>query len=80
MASVGALGLSQGLLQSGIARASSLLALVNYGDISLPPGFRYVKFSSWGDLMSNGNATPFIHDRMATFPGPHGTIRLVRNQ
>jgi secreted PhoX family phosphatase len=49
------------------------------GDISLPSGFRYVKFSSFGDPMSDGNATPFIHDGMAAFPGPGGNIRLVRN-
>ena len=51
---VGALSISPCLLSSGIVRASSLPTLVNNGDISLPPGFRYVKFSAWGDLMSDG--------------------------
>src|SRR5262245_2109695 len=61
-------------------RASALSsALVDNGDISLPPNFRYVKFSSWGDPMSDGNVTPFLHDGMAAFPGPFGNIRLVRN-
>ena len=80
VASVGALGVSQRLLQSGIVRASSLPSLVDNGDISLPPGFRYVKFSSWGEIMTDGNATPLLHDGMAAFPGPGGTIRLIRNQ
>jgi secreted PhoX family phosphatase len=30
--------------------------------------------------MSNGKPTPNFHDGMAAFPGPNGTVRLVRNQ
>jgi secreted PhoX family phosphatase len=63
---------------SGIVRAQSP-PLINNGDLSLPPGFRYVKFGSWGDPMSDGNLTPFLHDGMAAFPDTNGNIRLVRN-
>jgi secreted PhoX family phosphatase len=79
VASVGVLGIQGLAALAGIARESSLLSLVDNGDISLPPGFRYVKFSAWGDPMSDGNSTPFIHDGMAAFPGASGGIRLVRN-
>jgi uncharacterized protein len=79
VASLGVLGISRSLFQSGIVRASSMPSLVNNGDISLPPGFRYVKFSVWGDPMSDGNPTPFLHDGMGAFAGSNGNIRLVRN-
>jgi secreted PhoX family phosphatase len=49
-------------------------------DLELPSGFRYVRFSAAGDRMSNGKPTPDDHDGMAAFPGPGGTVRLVRNQ
>lgn len=62
-----------------MARASSIPSLIDNGDISLPPGFRYVKFGSWGDPMSDSNLTPILHDGMAAFPGPNGTVRLIRN-
>jgi uncharacterized protein len=75
---VAALSIPERLLRPRFARAASS-ALVDNGDISLPAGFRYVKFSSWGELMSDGNATPFIHDGMAAFATPNGNIRLVRN-
>ena len=55
-------------------------SLVDNGDLALPPGFRYVKFGSFGDLMTDGNATPSLHDGMAAFGTPGGNIRLVRNQ
>ncbi len=48
-------------------------------DLELPAGFRYVRFSAAGERMSNGQRTPDFHDGMAAFPGPGGTIRLVRN-
>lgn len=47
--------------------------------LDLPDGFWYVRFSAVGDKMSNGKPTPNYHDGMAAFPGPGGTIRLVRN-
>lgn len=79
VASVGALGISQFLLRSGSVRATALPSLVNNDDISLPPGFRYVKFGLWGEMMSDGNATPLLPDGMAAFSGPNGNIRLIRN-
>ena len=48
--------------------------------LELPAGFRYVRFSAAGDRMSNGKPTPASHDGMAAYPGPGGTVRLVRNQ
>ena len=48
-------------------------------DLELPDGFWYVRFGAAGDKMSNGKPTPNFHDGMAAFPGPGGTIRLVRN-
>jgi secreted PhoX family phosphatase len=48
--------------------------------LDLPDGFRYVRFSAAGDRMSDGRPTPDFHDGMAAFPGPGGTVRLVRNQ
>lgn len=48
-------------------------------DLDLPAGFRYVRFSAAGEKMSNGKPTPDYHDGMAAFPGPGGTVRLVRN-
>ncbi len=47
--------------------------------LALPEGFEYVSFSRTGDPMSDGFATPAIHDGMAAFKGPDGTIRLIRN-
>src|SRR5262245_17680958 len=75
---VALLGIPKLPLRAGIARGLST-GLVDNGDISLPPGFRYVKFSAWGDPMSDGNLTPFLHDGMASFPGSFGNILLVRN-
>ena len=47
--------------------------------LELPDGFWYVRFGAAGDKMSNGKPTPNYHDGMAAFPGPGGTVRLVRN-
>lgn len=47
--------------------------------LALPEGFRYVTFSKIGDVMSDGNPTPRNHDGMCAFPGPDGTVRLIRN-
>jgi len=47
--------------------------------VALPEGFEYVTFSRTGDPMSDGFATPAIHDGMAAFKGPDRTIRLIRN-
>ncbi len=52
-----------------------------HGDLilALPDGFHYTTFSKTGDPMSDGFATPAIHDGMSAFTGPDGTIRLIRN-
>ncbi|MGH8606368.1 MAG: alkaline phosphatase PhoX [Gammaproteobacteria bacterium] len=47
--------------------------------LALPQGFRYVTFSKIGGAMTDGNFTPRNHDGMCAFPGPDGTIRLIRN-
>jgi secreted PhoX family phosphatase len=47
--------------------------------LALPDGFHYTTFSKTGDAMSDGFATPAIHDGMSAFKGPDGTIRLIRN-
>lgn len=49
------------------------------GDLWLPAGFSFVAFGRTGELMSDGRPTPSAHDGMAAFPGPEGTVRLVRN-
>ena len=48
-------------------------------ELDLPDGFSYVRFGGEGTPMSNGRPTPEVHDGMAAFPGPRGTVRLVRN-
>lgn len=45
----------------------------------LPTGFDFVHFSLAGTPMTDGHLTPLGHDAMAAFPGPDGTLRLVRN-
>jgi secreted PhoX family phosphatase len=48
--------------------------------LALPDGFRYVTFSKTGQPMIDGSGpVPRNHDGMACFPGPDGTIRLIRN-
>lgn len=49
------------------------------GLLDLPLGFRYRVFSSFGQIMSDGNPVPSGHDGMAAFAGPRGTTILVRN-
>ena len=48
-------------------------------ELALPEGFTYVRFGEEGTPMSDGRPTPPLHDGMAAFPGPGGTVRLVRN-
>ncbi|MEL7209974.1 MAG: alkaline phosphatase PhoX, partial [Actinomycetota bacterium] len=48
-------------------------------ELALPAGFRYRVLSFDGRVMSDGRPTPGAPDGMATFPGPDGTIRLIRN-
>jgi uncharacterized protein len=47
--------------------------------LALPAGFSYVTFGYIGSAMSDGNTTPLALDGMAAFPGPSGTVRLIRN-
>lgn len=47
--------------------------------LALPEGFRYVRFGDEGSPMVGGAPTPPLHDGMAAFSGPSGTVRLVRN-
>jgi secreted PhoX family phosphatase len=48
--------------------------------LALPEGFDYVTFGETGDpLLGGAGAHPRNHDGMAAFPGPGGTIRLIRN-
>ncbi len=47
--------------------------------LALPVGFRYRVFGESGSTMSDGTTTPIAHDGMAAFPGPQGTLRLIRN-
>ncbi len=47
--------------------------------LDLPEGFSYRILSKTGDPMSDGLKVPGKHDGMAAFPGPGGTIILVRN-
>lgn len=47
--------------------------------LELPEGFRYLTFGWRGDPMDDGKPTPPLHDGMAAFAGPGGTVVLVRN-
>ena len=47
--------------------------------LALPAGFSYVTFGHIASRMSDGHLTPLALDGMAAFPGPRGTVRLIRN-
>lgn len=47
--------------------------------LQLPDGFRYRSFGWTGDPLDSGTRTPGGHDGMAAFPGPDGTVVLMRN-
>ena len=47
--------------------------------LNLPKSFKYRTFGAEGTIMTDGVATPVRHDGMAAFPGPNGSVRLVRN-
>ena len=47
--------------------------------LALPAGFHYVVISMSSEVMSDGNPTPIAFDGMAAFPGPGGSVRLIRN-
>lgn len=54
-------------------------ALVDKGDLFLPPDFRYRVISRASEPMSDGRPTPGLFDGMAAFAGPRGTTVLIRN-
>ena len=47
--------------------------------LRLPEGFEYRTFGDEGTPMDDGFVTPPSHDGMMAFPGPNGSVRLVRN-
>jgi secreted PhoX family phosphatase len=47
--------------------------------LRLPEGFDFQIFGLSGTRMNDGSLTPLAFDGMAAFPGPRGTVRLVRN-
>jgi secreted PhoX family phosphatase len=47
--------------------------------LRLPEGFDFRIFGLSGTTMNDGTLTPLAFDGMAAFPGPRGTVRLVRN-
>jgi secreted PhoX family phosphatase len=47
--------------------------------MTLPEGFEYSVVSYRDQIMRDGNPAPGAADGMAAFPGPSGTIYLVRN-
>jgi secreted PhoX family phosphatase len=51
----------------------------DWPELALPSGFRAVKLSQAGDLMTDGNPTPNAFDGMGTFALPNGNIHLIRN-
>jgi secreted PhoX family phosphatase len=50
------------------------------GLLDLPPGFTYRVLQRAGDPMSDGYRVPARPDAMGCFPGPNGSIVLMRNQ
>jgi secreted PhoX family phosphatase len=51
----------------------------NIAYMTLPEGFEYSVVSYRDQIMRDGNPVPGAADGMAAFPGPAGTIYLVRN-
>jgi len=47
--------------------------------VDLPAGFSYTIVSRMGDEMDDGLVVPALCDGMAAFPGPGGTVILIRN-
>lgn len=48
-------------------------------ELALPADFQYRVIGVQGTPMSDGRATPPLHDGMAAFPLSNGNIRLIRN-
>ncbi|HEX4815744.1 MAG TPA: alkaline phosphatase PhoX [Nonomuraea sp.] len=47
--------------------------------LHLPEGFAYRSFSAAGEKFSDGTTVPGRHDGMGAFPGPDGSVILIRN-
>lgn len=47
--------------------------------LDLPAGFSYRVLQRAGDVMTDGYKVPWCFDGMACFPGPDGTLVLLRN-
>src|SRR5690606_39861195 len=47
--------------------------------LDLRAGFTYTVVERFGDAMSDGHRVPGLADGMACFPGPDGTLVLMRN-
>ncbi|HWM09015.1 MAG TPA: alkaline phosphatase PhoX [Solirubrobacteraceae bacterium] len=47
--------------------------------LQLPKGFKYRIISRDNDVMSDGKPTPGIFDGTGCYPGPRGTVVLIRN-
>ncbi|MDC0722228.1 alkaline phosphatase PhoX [Nannocystis bainbridge] len=64
-----------------IARAAKYGDLVSDPDgiLDLPPGFSYKILTRLFDPLSDGYRSPGLPDAMGAFPGPDGTIILMRN-
>jgi secreted PhoX family phosphatase len=81
----GGVGLAS--LVGSLARPRSAHAASPYGELvpdpagilDLPPGFAYRVVDRWQDPMDDGLVVPHLPDGMACFPGPDGTIVLMRN-
>lgn len=80
-AAVAAGGLGPGWLAPRRVLAADLGPLVPDPDgiLDLPQGFTYRILEQVGDEMSDGYRVPGFPDGMACFPGPGGTLILMRN-
>jgi uncharacterized protein len=87
-----ALGGPMSALAKSTARGRRPQRVVGYGELQptpeedsgevfleLPRGFRYRIISREGQTMSDGNPTPGIFDGTGCYPGPRGTMILIRN-
>jgi secreted PhoX family phosphatase len=87
-----ALGGPMSALAKNTARGRRPQRVVGYGELQptpeedsgevfleLPRGFRYRIISREGQTMSDGNPTPGIFDGTGCYPGPRGTVILIRN-
>lgn len=62
-----------------LARGFGPLVPDPQGLLELPEGFSYTILSRMGDAMDDGLRVPGMPDGMGAFPGPDGTVVLIRN-